>query len=335
MDRLPHVVRRALSRWRPRRIAWALGGVLALDPTIAAATEPVPFRIASGGPSGTYFPVADVIADAVNRTPDFAMRFFAVAQSSNGSVSNLEDLSIRDVEAALAQADIVALAARGAGSFTTPLSGLRHVASLFPESLHVVVQASLSDRPVRDLAGLRLSVDERKSGTLATLERNLGRIGLGWDRFTAVYYNSSTASERLLQGRIDGFFLIAGPPTAIVTELLRKGGVALLSIGPADYGTVGITEPEVSFGVIPRDAYGLDRDVPTIQTMSQLLVREDLDPNIVYALTKTIWNETTVQKLRARHRIGAAVRLENALSDRTVPLHPGAGLYYEEVGLLR
>ena len=55
--------------------------------------------------------------------------------------------------------------------------------------------------------------------------------------------------------------------------------------------------------------------------------------DLIYAITKALWNEATQRLLEARDPLGKQVRLEDALDGLSIPLHPGAKRFYREAGL--
>ena len=57
------------------------------------------------------------------------------------------------------------------------------------------------------------------------------------------------------------------------------------------------------------------------------------EADLVYAITKSLWQERTTQLLDKLDPIGNRLRLDRALSGLSVPLHPGAARFYREVGM--
>ena len=55
--------------------------------------------------------------------------------------------------------------------------------------------------------------------------------------------------------------------------------------------------------------------------------------DLIYAITKALWNDATQRLLEARDPLGKQVRLEDALDGLSIPLHPGAKRFYREAGL--
>lgn len=141
------------------------------------ASEPdTVVRIGTGGSGGSYLPIGTLIAGSYSELDSV----LAIAQRSNGSVSNVLDMGQGLLEAALAQSDIVHWAYRGDESFvdTGPIDNLRTLASLYLESLHFVVGADSGIKDLNDLSGKRVSTDEIGSGTQINVQHVLRSQGL-------------------------------------------------------------------------------------------------------------------------------------------------------------
>jgi TRAP transporter TAXI family solute receptor len=86
--------------------------------------------------------------------------------------------------------------------------------------------------------------------------------------------------------------------------------------------------------IIPADTYpGVSVATPTIGFYALWLVSADAPEDLIYSITKTLWNEATQRLLDAHDPIGKHVRLEDALDGVAVPLHPGAKRFYRQAGL--
>ena len=84
------------------------------------------FRLGTGGEGGSYYPIGTAIARALTPPGDGKPckaatcgidNLVAVAQISNGSVSNVEGIRTGALEGGIAQADIVHWAYTGTGTF--------------------------------------------------------------------------------------------------------------------------------------------------------------------------------------------------------------------------
>ena len=84
--------------------------------------------------------------------------------------------------------------------------------------------------------------------------------------------------------------------------------------------------------VIPANTYpGQSEAIETIAQPNFLACRADLPEDVVYEITKTIYeNLSEIQNI---HKATLAMSLEKATMGLTVPLHAGAARYYSEKGI--
>ncbi len=302
------------------------------------------FRIGSGGSGGTYFPIADLIAKAISRLSDCATEskicresgLLAVAQASNGSVANVRDLGNRRLEAGLVQADIAYKAYKGEDVFGADgaYSGLRAVANLYAETVHLVVRKDSEIHSAADLVGRRVSLEEPGSGSLLSALLILRAYGLRESDLRSIYVNSRLAAQMMRKGELDAFFVVAGYPAAAVAELAAGHDIRLVPI--ADPQGLAITEAKSYFSTaeIPAGVYAGVQATATLGVGAQLLVDVKLDERVAYRLTRALWDRSTREAFLRSHPQGRQIRLENAIKGVAIPMHPGAERYYREVGLL-
>ena len=102
------------------------------------------FRIGTGGTAGTYYPVGGMIANAVSQPG----KIIATAQASNGSLGNVNGIAGGAMESGFSQSDVATWAQTGTGIFEgkPKVAGLRMIANLYPESIHVVVKKAPASR---------------------------------------------------------------------------------------------------------------------------------------------------------------------------------------------
>ncbi len=317
------------------------------NPVATAAAQDLEFfRIGTGGVAGTYYPIGGVIAHAISNPPGSRPceaggscgppGLLVIAQSANGSVANVRDIQRGAIESGFVQSDIAHWAYTASGTFhgQTPYRELRTIANLYPESVHVVVRRNSGIHSVRDLVGKRVSLDEHGSGTLIDAELVLGIYGISIDDIDAEYTKPSLAIERIKRNKLDAFFFVAGYPARAVLELARDTQVRLLPIdGPAAERLIAryrfFARDHIPDGVYP----GIPR-TETISVGAQWLVSSAVDPQLVYAITRALWNRNSRRLLDNGHAKGRAIRLETALDGIAVPLHPGAQRFYREIGRL-
>ncbi len=313
---------------------------------IATAQDLDFFRIGTGGVAGTYYPIGGVIAHAISNPPGSRPcdaggscgppGLLVIAQSANGSVANVRDIQHGALESGFVQSDIAFWAYTGSGTFRgrPPFRNLRTIANLYPESVHIVVRRESDIRSVRDLVGKRVSLDEPGSGTLIDAELVLGMYGIAIDDIDAAYMKPGVAIERIRRNQLDAFFFVAGYPARAVSELAADAQVRLLPIDGAAAERLTARYRFFARDHIPEGVYpGIPR-IATISVGAQWLVSAAVDPELVYAITRALWNHNSRRLLDNGHAKGQAIRLETALDGIAVPLHSGAQRYYREIGML-
>lgn len=303
--------------------------VLAVTATpLRASDSDLIVRIGTGGSGGSYLPIGSLIASSFSELD----AILAVAQRSNGSVANVNDVGDGLLEAALAQSDIVHWAFRGDESFAPAgaIDNLRTLASLYLESVHFVVRADSGITQLRDLSGKRVSTDEIGSGTQINVQHVLRAQGLDQLDIKWVYLKPIDAIDRLRRGALDAFFVVAGYPVAGVTELVEDGIGQLLPLGITPESKLLSDFPFFTLDDIPRQTYGNMDAVSTLAVPAQLIVDENLSDDIVFELTRKLWDDKTLKRLRDNHPKGREVSFASALVGLSAPLHPGAERFYRE-----
>jgi TRAP transporter TAXI family solute receptor len=333
-----------MSFLRATGLALALATVTA---GAAAAQAPQFFRIGTGGTAGTYYPIGGLISNAISNPPGSrpceeggscgAPGLIATALASNGSVANVNGIAGGTLESGFAQSDVVTWAQTGTGIWEgqPAVEKLRMIANLYPESIHLVASAGSGITGVADLAGKTVSLDEPGSGTLVDARIILEAYGLTEDDVDAAFLKPDQAAERMRDGAMDAFFFVGGFPSGAIAELASQHDITLVPIeGEA---AAGIVEQYPFFAehVIPGGTYeGLAEDATTLSVGAQWVTSADQPEELIYEITKALWNDNTRALLDNGHAKGKSITAETALDGVGIPLHPGAERYYREAGLL-
>ena len=86
--------------------------------------------------------------------------------------------------------------------------------------------------------------------------------------------------------------------------------------------------------MIPANTYpNQSNDVKGIVIRTVVVCREDIDSDLVYKLTKAIFDH--LDEIKIITPVAGEMSLERALEGLAIPLHPGAERYYSEVGILK
>jgi len=292
------------------------------------------FRIGTGGTAGTYYPVGGMIANAVSQPG----KIIVTAQASNGSVANVNGIAGGALESGFSQADVATWAQTGTGLYEGKPSvpGLRLIANLYPESVHIVVRKGSGIKTVFDLKGKRVALDEPGSGTLVDARLILAAYGIKEADIKPEYIKPNQAGDKMKDGALDAFFFVGGAPAGAIAELASAGaGIELIPIdGPQAEG-LRKASPFFAVDNIPADTY---KGVPAVQTLAvgaQWVTGDKADANTVYEITKALFSDATQKALQAGHAKGKLITKENAVKSAGIPFHAGAEKYYKEAGLIK
>jgi hypothetical protein len=315
------------------RLKQLLFALLAAVLAISNAQAQQYFRIGTGGTSGTYFPIGELIAQAVSQ-PN---KIIVTAQTSNGSLGNVIGIASGSIESGFVQADVASWAQKGSGIFEgkPALKELRLIANLYPESLHMVVRRDSSIQSVTDLKGKRIALDEVGSGTLVNARQVLAAYGLDVSDVKPEYIKPKQAGEKLKAGKLDAFFFTGGTPTPAIAELADSGvDIRLLPIDGAAAARLRATSPFLFSDVIKANTYKGVGEVNTLAVGAQWVTSEKVDAQTIYQITKALFSNAVQKDLLNGHPKGIFITKENALKGVGIPIHPGAQRFYKEIGAL-
>lgn len=316
-----------------------LAGMLPKASEAAPAENARFVRIGTGPVGGTYFPVGGAIATMISEPPGAAAcgqggtcgvpGLVAAAVSTQGSPDNIRQMAAGAVELALSQADVAREAFAGEGAFARqPITSLRAIANLFPEAVHVVVRAG-GLRTIRELRGKRVSLGEANSGTLSAARLILRVYGLRIRDVEPVYERLARSVDMLIAGEIDAFFMVGGAPVAAVALAAETVPIALLPIEGAEARQIIAAQPRFAASNISPRTYSNVAATPTVAVRAQLLVAARLPDDLVFAITRALWDPRN-RKVLDSIPIGLQISRQAALDNLAVPLHPGARRYYSE-----
>ncbi|MDK9698220.1 MAG: TAXI family TRAP transporter solute-binding subunit, partial [Siculibacillus sp.] len=163
----------------------------------------------------------------------------------------------------------------------------------------------------------------------------LEAFGLSETDIAPEHLRLDQATARMREGTVDAFFFVGGYPTGAISELASSAGIELVPIAGTEAKKILADFKFFGPDKVPAGTY---KDVGEVETISvnALWVTSAKQPeNLVYGITKAIWNDNSRKLLDAGHAKGKVIRKETALDGVGIPLHPGAAKFYKEAGLLK
>jgi len=302
------------------------------------AAKPIEMVLATATTGGTYYPVGVALSTLwslkLRNEKPAAIKVNPI--TSAGSGENINMLKGKEVEMAILQGLFGKMAWNGTDIYKgKPMKDLRSITLLWPNVEHFVIyQSKVNTGTITDIKGLRFSIGRAGSGTERSGLTIMSGVGMGRDDVKAEYLGYFESSKAMKDKRIAGANLCAGPPVAAVTDLFATPGMKVQILEVTDAQLKAINKKTAYPGfryIVPANTYpGQKNEIKTIAQPNFLGIGADVDPAIVYKLTKTIYEN--LPYLYAIHQATRFMKLELATSGLPCPLHPGALKYYREVG---
>ena len=294
--------------------------------------------IATATTGGTYYPVGVGIGTVVSLKLAKKDGITATAINSAGSGENIEMLKQKEADFAILQSLFGLQASRGMGFYEgNPVKSFRSITMLWPNVEHFAVMKEYAKTgTVADIGALtdRFSIGKRGSGTEGSGRAILKALNVDANDMKLEFLGYTPSTQAMLDNRIAGANIPAGVPAAAITQLfaMSHGKAVVLDFSDAQLATIQKKFPIWYRYIIPAKTYpGQEKEIRTIAQPNFLACRADLSDEVVYKVTKTIYENLNF--LGTIHSATKNMSLDKALSGLPVALHPGAAKYYREVGI--
>lgn len=283
----------------------------------------------TGSTSGTYYTFGGVLAQYIKNHAGIDV----TVVSTDGSKANIQGVAAGDYQLATVQSDVMAYAWDGIRSFASDgkVDSFRVVAGLYAEAVQLITMDP-EIKTVADLKGKAVSIGAPNSGTYFNAMDILGAAGLSEDDIKPQYLSFADSTDGLKDGKIDAAFIVAGAPTAAISELCATNSAYLVPIDGEIAQKLMNDSPFYTAYAIPANTYsGQNEDVTTVTVKATLIVSAGASEETVYNLTKAIFDNASA--IAEENGKGAELSIENATSGMTVPFHAGAAKYFAEKGV--
>lgn len=287
-------------------------------------------EIGTGGEKGTYYAYMSDFAKIMQR------EYTITPRTTAGSAASVRLLQKGFVDGAVVQDDILEQAYNGLGVFANEKTAnnltFSAVASLYTESLQIIVRADSDIHSVKDLKGKRVSIGESESGVIVEAEQVLAIYGLTFKDLEVHNNSFASAAAALKSDNLDAFFCVAGAPTKAVSDLAKETDIRILSLDEEEINKLKSLYPYYESVTLPIDTYGgIDTEVRTIGVRAIFVVSNSCSDDDIYSLTKALLAHSA--ELNESIITDGETSIEDATKNVSVPFHPGAARYYEENGI--
>ncbi len=297
----------------------------------AKPAEPTKMILATGGTSGTYYPLGGAMAQLWNSKAKIVN---VTAQATGAAIENLRLINKGDAELAIVQSDTMDYAYKGIEVFKEKLPDVRAIAYLYPEVIQLVVRADGGINSVADFKGKKVGVGAPGSGTEANFRQIIDVFGLTYKDMQPNYLSFSECADRFKDGQLDAFIVVAGIPNSAIMDIATQHNIKILPISDDMIGNINKKYPFLSATTIPANTYkGQTSNVKTIAIMATLVANAKVKDDVVYAITKALFDN--LPDLATAHAKGKEIKLDTAVKGMAIPFHPGAEKYFKEKGVVK
>ena len=316
-----------------RKHVYAVAAALAVAFMSGPATAEQFISIGTGGVTGVYYPTGGAICRLVNKMrKETGIR--CSAESTGGSVYNINTLRAGELEFGVAQSDWQYHAYRGTSKFeeSGAFEGLRAVFSVHPEPVTIIARDDSGISNITDFKGKRVNIGNVGSGQRGTWE--VIEEAMGWERSDlklASELKSAETGQAVCDNKIDAYFWLVGHPSALTQESLATCATHLVHAVAPEIDKLVAERPYYRTATIPAGMYNNQEDVKTFGVGATFVSSTDVPDEVVYTVVKAVFDNFDQFK-KLHPAFGNLNEMEMITDSLSAPLHPGAQKYYQERG---
>ena len=297
----------------------------------AFAAIPKFMTVGTGSTGGAYYPIGVAIAEVLTSK----LGTQATAEVTGGSLDNLRLINDGDCDLGIAQGNNMMDAFNGTGDYVD--NAYENINALFgglsKGYFQVVVLENSPIQSMADLKGKKVCMGPAGNAAIILADIVWGKYGFSTNDIKTTYVAYDDGISQLEDGNVDAVYIQTAIPASAIQQLAAGGkGYRLLSVDEAianelceEYGYFG-------YGTIASTVYdNMKEDVNTMYVSNMVAVRADLDEDLVYEMTKAIFENLDI--IKSSHKAASGLSLENAVRV-SIPMHPGAERYFKEVGAM-
>ena len=322
---------------KQKRIIMSLIFAAALFFTTEGIAAKANYLFATGGVSGTFYPLGGVIAQIWNKKiPDLNV----TVQATGASVENIRLLGSKSAEVALSLNDINYYGYNGLEVFKAKnekYTNFSAIGNVYPDVIQIISHKGSPIRTIADLKGKKVAVGAPGSGAQISARQILGLYGMDYQTrkdINPVYLSPAESADHFKDNHVDACYFSMAIPFGALLDINVMNPVQFLEIDDAMCAKIAKAYPFFDCFVIPANTYqGQNKPVKTVAVWSSMLVRNDLPEDLVYQMTKVMYEENAA--IAQAHSAGKYLKLETATGGIPVPFHPGATRYYKEKGIMK
>lgn len=298
--------------------------------TEEAPKKPKFLTIGTAGTGGAYYPIGIAMADIITNTLDIQ----TTAKVTGGAVENNNLAENKEVEIAITQGPMAFAAVNGTDPYNKKCENVRAIfTGLTTGVFHVVVRNDGDINSVADLKGKKVAMGPAGGGVVNVVKDIFSEYGFTIDDIETTYISYSEGIDALKDNNVDAAIVQAASPAPAIKQLAAtSSNFKIISLEDEKRSKILEKYPYYSEITLDKDMYGTDSDIKTIYLSNMVVVNKDLSEELVYDITKALFEN--IDKIKNSHPAAKGFSVEKAVKGIPIELHPGAEKYYKEKGVL-
>jgi hypothetical protein len=306
-----------------KTIGLAVGLALALTGAASAAD----LKMMTGPQGGSWIPLGGQLKDLWEKAvPGMSIQVMPGAGIANvrGIEENKTDIGFGN---SISTVDAVA----GKAPFNKPHDTVCNIATLYPQYFHFVVLANANINKVSDLKGKSITTQQRGNTGEMITRQFLEVSGVKYSDLKVSLVGYTDSVTQMQDGHAVAFGLTTQIPAGAIMDLASARDIKLIDQSDV-IDKMRQLNPGYNLVTIPKGTYPKqDKDVNVIGFQTHVVASCKLPEQTVYAMTKTIADNTKTLSTVAKDI--AALTPKGMAADIGVPFHPGAARFYKEAGI--
>lgn len=283
-----------------------------------------------GGTTGSYYRHGSALADYINQHSEVIR---VVPATSGGGAENVRRVGRNEASIGIGFVPDLMNAWNGTGGFEK-LQDLRFLGvGEKPIGLQLVVLKRSGITTLDQLKGKRFVLGAPGSTGRSMAEAIMKEKGL-LDQIQNVNYGHEELPDKLKDGDIVGFGVLANVPVSRVSEIAATDPVNIIDLGK-DMAETNLLQKYPYYDEYPIKANsypGLETDVMSFGMPSVWFANKNVPEEAVYEFMRQAYSEGAIKALDTAYRDHDHAS-PDPLKDMVIPLHPGAEKYWKEKGV--
>ena len=253
-----------------------------------AAGQTIRINFPTAGASGALYAVGAAITNMWSQNIPGMQ---AASQASAGGIANLNMVSDGEAQVSIAISSNVYQCLNGTDSFEGhAYKDLKAIGGLYLNPNQVVAAANTNINSLEGFKGKKFAVASAGSSVYNECDVHFTAAGMKFpEDIQAEYITFTDAADMLQNGSIDGAWIMSGAPASAVTQALTSGA-HLVPIPNELIEKLKAKYPWYTSYTIKAGTYpNQNEDVNTSAIKMVMFCRGDLPDDVVYQMTKTLW----------------------------------------------